>query len=443
MKFQKLSIKDFLDNQVREFSISVIKERAIPSVIDGMKPSQRKVVYTANKTAKSFIKTIALVGKVLSEGGYQKGDGALGGVITGITQDFAGANNIPWLEGSGEFGSRKLPKGAAAERYTKVKIHQNFSKYFQDQELHEYDLDEGEQFEPRYFLPAIPTLLLNPASGIAVGFACKFLPYNEKDIIKNIQLLLDGKEMKPMLPYFKGFNGKIHYIQDKEEKRLVMDGIITKTSSTEFTVSEVPVGISREQYIEHLEKMIEKGLIQDYKEQKGLGFHFSILLKTEQAKTFKGYDENKLLKAFKLRENLNENLNAISENNTLIQFNSVLEIIQYFFDFRMNVLTKRKAIRSEKLNDQIELLIAKLKFVNAVVQKKFDITKLKNKNDLETRIKNAGFCYPESLVSIPIYNLTVEYIEKLKNDLKELSEQLRYYTEISEKDLYLTDLKNM
>jgi len=438
----KTKINEFLNGPVRDFSISVIKDRAIPSVIDGFKPSQRKVVFAANKTAKTPIKTVVLVGKTLSDAGYEKGDGALPGIITGITQDFPGSNNVPFLEGTGEFGSRKLPKGAAAARYTKIKIHDNFKKYFKDQELYTYDESEDEQYEPKYFLPVIPTLLLNPGTGIAVGFACKFLPYNEKDIVANIKRLLAGKKMKEMVPYFAGYTGKVHKVTIKEEEKWVIDGIINRTTSTEYEISEVPVGISREGYIEHLEKLVEKGIIQDYKEKAG-DFNYSIQLRVEQAKVLKEYNEEKLLKTFKLRENLNENLNVISEHNTLLQFDNVLDIIQYFFDFRMKLLTTRKEVKCDKLNDQIEVLISKLKFVNDVVNGKFSVSNLKNKKDLEERIENGKYSHPDALLTIPIYNLTVEYKDKLKVDLKSLSEVLKYYTEVTEKELYLTDLKNM
>lgn len=251
------TITDFINNEVKEYAISVVEERAIPSIVDGFKPVQRKLVYTANRVAKNFIKTAALVGNVISVGGYYKGDASIAAACGNMAQDFPGSNNVPFIKGSGEFGKRLTPNGIAAPRYTKAMLHPNFNKFFTDSELLEYEEQDGEFFEPKYYLPSVPTVLLNGISGIAVGFACKILPYKLTDIIQNVGNVLRKKPQFEMTPYYGDFKGTI----DKVDDKWVMRGVWRKINKTTIEITELPIGISREKYLEHLNKLEDAGLI--------------------------------------------------------------------------------------------------------------------------------------------------------------------------------------
>lgn len=432
----KKTIEDFLNNQVRDYSLHVLLERAIPSIIDGLKPSARQVIYTASKEAKSFTKTAAFIGKIFTVGGYSKGDGALPGVIAGLVQDYIGANDVPFLRGSGEFGSRKYPDGDAAPRYTKVAIHPNFQKYFIDLELTESREEDGKFYEPEFFLPSIPTILLNRNSGIAPGFKCLFHPYNPKDIIKNIKRLLDEKKQKEMVPHYGGYKGKVHKMDDKWQ----MDGVHEVLGNDSIVISEIPVSVSREAFIKNLNDMLNDKII-SYEEGGTEDYLFTIQCTKGQMATLQKLSEEKFLKLFKLRTTLTEILNAVTEDNKLIQFDNPLEIIEYFVQYRMTVLTKRKEYFIKKNNDLIPELEEKIKFIGDVVSESFSVSKLISKDDLRKRITEGNYGYVEKLIQMPLYNLTTAEITRLKENLSLSIKELVFYEDVTEKELYLEDLK--
>lgn len=432
---EKRKIEDFLNNEIKNFSIAVIKSRAIPSVIDGFKPVQRKIIYTADKTAKSFIKTISLIGNTISIGGYYMGDASIEGAIDNMVQNFSGANNIPFLEGEGAFGSRLVPEGIASARYTKTKISKNFYNIFSDFELLEYEEQDGDYFEPKYYLPIIPTVLINPISGIAIGFACEIQPYNIIDIIENIRLILDNKDPKKILPYFKNFKGEI-----KEEDGVIYCfGRFEIINSTTIRITEVPIYYSLEKYKNILINLEEKKIIESFKDNSKNGFDFEVRFKKERLKLL--LQNNKIYEILKLKAKLNENLILISEDSKLLQFQNVNEIIKYFVNFRLGIYKKRKNFFLNKYKKEIEEREEKIRFIEII--RNIDLKRFKNKKDLKDFIIKNGFKNIEDLAGIQLYNLNREFIEKLKNEIEELKKKLENYEKISDIDLYKKDLEKL
>ena len=178
------TISDFLANEYKEFAMYVVEGRAIPSVIDGFKPSQRKIIHVANQIWKTggekTLKVFQLSGKVASDCFYHHGDASLSNAIITMAQKFK--NNASLLEEDGQFGSLRSPQ-AGAPRYIGTKLSDNFRLIYKDFELLEHKEEEGESIEPKFFLPIVPTVLLNGSSGIAVGFASNVLNRDIKSII--------------------------------------------------------------------------------------------------------------------------------------------------------------------------------------------------------------------------------------------------------------------
>lgn len=152
-----------------------------------------------------------VLGYVSAETSYHHGETSLQQAIVSMAQDFVGSNNINLLYPDGNFGSRLSGKDAASARYIFTRLSNVTKNIFIDDDapLLTYLDDDGQLIEPEWYLPIIPNILVNGTEGIGTGFSTYVPPHNPKDIITNILRILDGKSPLPMLPYFKGFGGKV------------------------------------------------------------------------------------------------------------------------------------------------------------------------------------------------------------------------------------------
>ena len=165
------TIKDFLSSEYRDFAYYTIEGRAIPSIVDGFKPVQRKIIHIANQIWKigseKPLKVFQLSGKVASDAFYHHGEASLSNAVITMAQSFK--NNLPLLDEIGQFGSLRSP-AAGAPRYIGTRLTKNFRLVYKDFDLLTYREEEGQEIEPNFFLPIIPMVLVNGSSGIAVGF---------------------------------------------------------------------------------------------------------------------------------------------------------------------------------------------------------------------------------------------------------------------------------
>ena len=173
------NVTNFFDNEYLEYAKYVVSSRAIPSCIDGLKPTQRKIIFVSDKIWKSGnekqMKLFQLAGRVAADSFYHHGNSSLESAMTGMAQRFK--NSMPLLKPIGQFGSLRSPE-AGAPRYISTKLDDNFRLLYKDFELLENKIEEGEKIEPEFFLPIVPTVILNGTSGIAVGFSTNILKEN-------------------------------------------------------------------------------------------------------------------------------------------------------------------------------------------------------------------------------------------------------------------------
>lgn len=169
-------LTNIIDTEFREFSMYTIENRAIPSAVDGFKPTQRKLVYAMITEYRGNKIKVAELGGGLAKLNYHHGEGSAQGAAVGLASDWN--NNAPVFTGHGNFGSRLVPE-AAAPRYIFASLSENFKKYFVDTEVAPKSNDP-ENPEPAHYLPIIPWVLVNGISGIAVGFKTEILPRSIK-----------------------------------------------------------------------------------------------------------------------------------------------------------------------------------------------------------------------------------------------------------------------
>jgi DNA gyrase/topoisomerase IV subunit A len=407
---KNITIPDLLEEQYKQFAYYVIESRAIPSVVDGLKPVQRRSLWTATKIAKNEkVKVVKLSGAVLSI--HPHGSTSCDDAISNMAQRFAGTNNISYFDGYGAFGSKIMGSGngIGASRYVSVKLSENFNK------IMGVDLDlinkvptyDDADLEPQNFLPIVPTVLLNPIQGIAVGFACDILPRKLSDIIHCQMQHLDGKGFREPSVYYEGFRGEIKRINDNAWQTI---GVFSRTGK-KINITELPVGSTRENYIKVLDNLEEKEIISSYIDDCTDDFNFTATLKVE-------LKDEEIIEKFKLTNTLNENITVIGFDGKVRKM-TFSEIITEFTDYRFGVYLKRYKKLFVQNKEEFEFKKDLYSIISKGLFKKFpELTKKEIKEFLiENSIQEKHI---EKIVQIPIYKFGKEEFEKLKTDLQEL-----------------------
>ena len=440
--FQK-SITEFLSNEYKEFALYSIEGRAIPSVIDGFKPTQRKIIHIANLVWKTGseknLKVFQLSGKVASDAFYHHGDMSLSNAIINLAQKFK--NNAPLLEEDGQFGSLRSPQ-AGAPRYIGTKLSANFRLIYKDFELLEYKEEEGESIEPKYFLPIIPTVLINGGSGIAVGFASNILNRDIKDIIDVCVKYLNGKKIITVKPSLNGFTGT--YTQDTENnKKWYIRGKFERLNSSTVKITELPPSMTYEKYEEILDKLVENKDIVSYEDNCKDNIDYTIKFTRVGLETL---SDDKLFNLLKLVESETENFNTLDENGKLKIFDSVEDIIKYFVDFRLEYYQIRKDHQLDKMQHELKILGNRGKFIKAILDGKI-IVNNKLKEEIVSQIESNAIEMIDGsydyLLRMPIYSLTKEMFDKLKEDFSNKKDEIEKLKLVEPKDMYLEDLSEL
>jgi len=437
------TITEFLSVEYKDFAMYSIEGRAIPSCIDGFKPSQRKVIHVANQIWKTgnekVLKIFQLSGKVASDVFYHHGDASLNSAIINMAQKFK--NNAPLLEEDGQFGSLRSPQ-AGAPRYIGTKLSDNFRLMYKDFDLLNYKEEEGEKIEPEFFLPIIPTVLINGSSGIAVGFATNILNRDVKSVTDSCIKVLTEKKIEEIAPSLREFTGD--FVQDTENhKRWIIRGKIERLNTSTVKITELPPSMTFEKYEDLLDKLCETKEIVSYDDNCKDSIEY--IIKFTRSDLEKATDE-KLIKMFKLEEASTEIFSTLDENGKLKIFETTSEIIEYFVAFRLSYYHKRKAFMLAKMNHDLKILSNRGRFIKAILDEKLKINNVSKaliiEGIVEMNLDKIDDSY-DYLLRMPIYSLTKELFEKLKEDFTTKKGEIKKLEETDPKDMYLDDLNDL
>lgn len=445
-----IEVSDYFNNDLIDYA-AYDNIRKIPSYIDGMKMSQRKVVYTLlKKYPKEFVKTETLANITAAFTNYLHGANNIAtAVCTTMTQGFVGANNYPLTTGnSGGWGCRINPV-AAAPRYTRISLSEVTKKV-----LHEDDEDivgrqffEGDYIEPKFFVPTFPLLLLNGSNGLSTGFSSTIYPRNPKEVVSYIKKKLSGTSPRmSLLPWFRGFKGEVRVNPENGSTESV--GVIERVNTTNYVIKELPIGMEYQKYIAILDKLCDDKVIVDYDdccEPKTDEIMFK--LKTTRQFTNTNDSMEKLHKAFKLVKSLPENLNCIDENNRVREFKSVHEILDAYIEIRLDYYQKRKEYLVKKYTDKMQVLASKYVFCDGVIKGEIKVAKTPKDKIVKQLEKNEMIIKVDDnydyLLRMPIYSITKEKMAEMKEQLSKLSVELKSIKKTTKEDLWTSDLSVM
>ncbi|KAI0203791.1 DNA topoisomerase [Astrocystis sublimbata] len=477
----KVSYDDFINKELILFSMAD-NMRSIPSVVDGLKPGQRKVIYACFKrNLTKDKKVIELAGYVSEQTAYHHGEISLQQTIVGLAQNFVGSNNVNFLEPSGNFGSR-LAGGsdAASARYIHTRLSPFARRTFSqlDEPILEHHDDDGKKIEPKTYAPIIPTILVNGADGIGTGWSTNIPNYHPLEIIKNIKRRmgrLDGSDeqpFEPMNPWFRGWKGTSE--PSLEPNRYQFNGIAYRDDKNpnEVIVTELPIRMWTNDFKAKLEDVIkaEKGpsFIKDYKEfNDHNNVHFEIQM--DEKHMAKALEEGLLEKFKLLKQVATSNLVAFDTSGRIRKYEKVEDILEEFFVYRLDMYAKRKAHWLGVYHSDYRKLKNQARFIQEIIDTKLVVSRKKKAviidelrerkyeafvKNLEAKTKSEddeddgteetnadddsrGYDY---LLSMPIWSFTQERLDRLKEQIEKKKDEHDQLEALSEKDLWCKDL---
>jgi DNA gyrase/topoisomerase IV subunit A len=358
-----------------------------------------------------------------------------------MAQDFK--NSMPLFQGIGQFGSLRSPE-AGAPRYVGVKLNSNFKLLYKDFELVDSQFEEGEEIEPKFFLPIIPTVLLNGSSGIAVGFATNVLNRNPTDLINAcLDVLNERKKLKELKPWIKNFQGTYEKAPDGERSWLYKGRHEVKNTTT-VEITEIPPGQTYEKYEIHLNMLIERGILASYEDNSSGQVNYTLKFSRQVLGDLMARE--KLEDTLKMQERETENLTVLDEFGKLKIFSNAEEIVRYFVEFRLGYYQKRKDYLIEQLKRELLVLSNRARFVKGIIEEKIKVNKVAKDKIIES-LKNLKFDELDGsynyLLNMPIYSLTLERYNELLKQVELKKADLEEIKKAEIREMYKKDLNEL
>jgi len=419
---KNITFTDFVNKDLIHFSIYDNK-RSIPDAIDGMKPSQRKIIHWVlkNNTTKS-IKVAQMSGYVSAETGYHHGEVSLQQAIIHLAQNFIGTNNINLLYPDGNFGSRLSGKDAASPRYIYTRMEDYTQTIFDKRDTPnlKFLFEENQKIEPDYFVPIIPMVLVNGAEGIGTGYSTSVPPHDPLKIIQALQSRLTTPNAPvPIVPSFRGHRGKVTLT----ENGYTVSGVYTVTGN-KVIVTELPVTTSVTGFKEHLDQLGFN--YTNYTTDENTGIKFEIVTPKENVPKLN------LTKQFSTK-----NMYLFSQGR-LVKFDTTTEILDNFLKVRLGFYDTRKKSLTKELKKNILFLENKARFLtNYKITNKPKEYTLNFLKDNKYNEHNNSYDY---LLNIPVYAFNQESVNEILAQLETKKKDLEKLTNSTTVDLYQRDL---
>lgn len=407
--------EDFLNIEMIKFSMEDCI-RNLPNLYDGLKESQRKILFACIQKGESFkMKVSQWAGYISEKTSYHHGEQCLFDTIIKMAQDFPGSNNVALIEKDGQFGTRLCGgKDAASSRYIFAKL-APITKYIfrpEDECILKYQDDDGTLIEPENYIPIIPMILVNGSVAIATGWSTNIPCFNPKDLITYIKTRLDNNTTCKLLPWYKNYLGTF----EKQGVKFYTEGRLYKKGNV-WIITELPIGMWIDNFKNDLEQMLEEKYIKSLKNYSTADkVHFEVQL----SEKYTDYDADKLIEYFGLSTTLSTTNMVVLDGVKIQKMETIYNIIDSFIDYRLVKYEERKKIQLEQYISTIDKLENKLRFVLMVIKGEIQLAKITKDELVSFLFTNSftkydgGFGY---LLNIPIYEFTLDYVKDLRNKI--------------------------
>jgi DNA topoisomerase-2 len=486
-----VTYEKFINDEMIHFS-KYDCDRSIPNLMDGLKISLRKILFSAfKKNLKNEIKVAQFSGYVSEHSGYHHGEASLNAAIVGMAQNFVGSNNINLFEPNGQFGSR-LQAGAdsASERYIFTQLNKLTRLIYrsEDDAILTYLDDDGQSVEPIYYVPIIPMVLVNGTKGIGTGFSTEVMCYNPAQIIAYIKHKLiatsSATTLAPTIePFYKNFKGTIRRVSDT---RYLFKGCYTILDDKKIRITELPIGTWTDNYKKFLENLIEpsaavagdKGkdkdghansapIVKEYNDMStDTHVDITIIMAANIIKTYSEkvteFECNMLEKVLGLYTTQSTtNMNLFDSKEKLIKYSSAEEIVDSYSITRLEFYVKRKDALIAALRKELMLLSNRARYITELLEDKIDLRRKTNKQLVELlkernydsmdTCKDAdessgqgqgqqGYKY---LLKLPMDSVSEENVHKLLNEKEKKDKELSELNSKTVEEMWVKDLEEL
>lgn len=489
----KVSYEDFIKHDLIHFSNHDC-ERSISNVMDGLKTSKRKILYSAFKrNLVDEIKIFQFSGYIAEHSAYHHGDASLNKTIIDMAQNYVGSNNINLLRPLGQFGTRTMNGDDAGQpRYIYTALTKKITRAIfkkEDDEILNYLIDDGQKIEPEYYLPIIPMALINRSEGIGTGYSSVIPSFNPLQIVDYMkQKLLNTyheDSFPEFVPFYRGFLGTVKKI---EEQKFLILGNYERKNDTQILITELPIDTHVDDYVKlFLQKFTEtndnitkskKVNVDD--DNSSVKSKNSISKKIQQSNepilrdvyskctdkiinillTFNSKDvlDNLLETRPKKEPYLNEfeKLFKLSKTQTITnmyfynaelqlqKYESIQEIINYFMEKRINGYIARKKYLLEFLKNIKDKLLNQKRYIEENIAGTIDLREYEDDIETNEMLQNKNYVKINDsfdyLTNMPMKSLNQSKVEKLKEDYNTAVKKYDELFNLTEKDLWLKDL---
>lgn len=452
---KEVSLTDFINKELKHFSV-YDNLRSIPHIIDGLKPSQRKILYACFKRKlTNSIRVSQLAGYVSEQAEYHHGEASLNEAIINMAQDYVGSNNLNLLFPEDQFGTRiSLGNDHASPRY----IHTCLSSYttliFNPQDFPLLECmkgDEGDSIEPKFYYPIIPMILVNGSKGIGSGYSTDIPCYNPKEIIEFLKNLLHKKKnSKKLIPWFRGFKGTVEISSNKNS--FITKGTYEQKDKNKITITELPIKKSTEKYIETLNVLEDAGLISNYKNkssEKDIQFELTFKDPLKLKKLIESgciYDQLDLTTKFPLT-NMNLFVPNQEGKDEIKIFQTPEQILKFYYEMRLDMYSQRKNYQLEKMEKELSVLFNKIRFINSYLKGEITIDRNTEEKQVIQKLTEMKFDKYENsynyLLDIPLRSLSKTKLEALESKYEKQNKEYKELKNTEPSSIWLKELDKL
>lgn len=461
------SISDFVKEELSLFWMAD-NVRSIPSVVDGLKPSQRKVLFTVFGSATNAKHKVAqLAGEVAKRTNYHHGEQSLGEVAIKLAQTFQGSNNVNLLKPLGQFGNRHGEKPSQA-RYLYTAATPQARSLFrsEDDVVLSYLQDEGHTIEPSYYVPVLPTILVNGCEGIGTGYSTSVPPHAVKDVlgacrsacdhvalhgepgekgtrgqdgrdeeeetdgsrvVASSSLLVHLRRTVRLVPHVRGFRGSVVC---KDNGTHMFKGIHEWTDERTLRILELPPGVKTNAVKEHLQ---DQACVEDVVSH-STGKDVDLVVKFATTPVPEGWE-----KLARLSSTLSTtNMHAFDASGRLRKYESTTEIVHEHAVQRLKAYRKRRDHMMSELASKMEATMRRISFLTRVVTRELDLV-----GTSRAVLREELGSHATELLSIPLDHITPEGVEEYRAKMRTYQSEWEAWEKLTSVDMWREDMDRL